>query len=95
MNYGQLTALLPTALARPTTHDPAEKNLRRAARSLRVLRAYAIECCGGRDDDEEYDTSVGDLLADLMHLCDLLGLDFDSACAMAAVHHEAEVNGEL
>lgn len=42
-------------------------------------------------DDEE---ALTDLLADLMHLCDTLDLDFDSAVLDAQRHHDAEVRGE-
>jgi len=40
--------------------------------------------------DEDLDTILTDLLADLMHACDNSGLDFDDLVRIARYHHEAE-----
>jgi hypothetical protein len=53
-------------------------NNRRAGFAARGVLAYATRTFGGdvTKCSEDFTTVVGDLLADLMHLCDLLGLDF-------------------
>lgn len=44
-----------------------------------------------RDDRER----TQDLLTDIAHLCDLVGLDFDDLVESARTHHAAEIRGEL
>lgn len=39
-------------------------------------------------------TSIQDLIADLMHLCDADGLDFEHCIMWARVHHGAEVSDD-
>ena len=45
----------------------------------------------GREHHEEL---LGDLLGDLRHLCDRLGLDFDKLNDRGEYHHHAETIGE-
>lgn len=49
----------------------------------------------GASDEEDWDTIIGDLFADLMHLCDALGQDFDALVARGRWHYEPELVGEL
>ena len=44
---------------------------------------------------EEIETLVGDLLADLMHLCDAAGISFDNRLSTGRMHYDAEILGEL
>jgi len=43
----------------------------------------------GADRDPE--TNVCDLLTDLMHYCDVYGVDFDGRLDMARVHYNEEI----
>jgi hypothetical protein len=45
------------------------------------------------DESEPQDTIVADLLADLMHYCDLVGEDFEELVDRARFHYTAEKNG--
>lgn len=63
----------------------AEKNTRRAFRAA----------SGMVSPDSDPDTAVCDHLADLMHLCDAVDVDFGGALRMAQIHHGAEVYDEL
>lgn len=63
--------------------EQAPENVERAARALRALRAYKS---AGSDEQE----GLGDLLGDLRHVCDMLGLDFETANASGRGHHACE-----
>jgi hypothetical protein len=66
---------------------PIEVNRRRAHRAGAALRDY-------QDDPE---SAVIDLLADLMHYCDQDDPGhptFERALELARMHHEAETDGE-
>jgi hypothetical protein len=73
--------------------DPALNNYRRATFASGAVKAYAARTMpsGG----EEPATAIGDLLADLRHLSDSLGLDFDDMDATAYRRYSEEVRGEL
>lgn len=43
------------------------------------------------DPIEDRVTSIGDLLADMMHLLDRIGVEFDDVVRRARWHHNAEV----
>jgi hypothetical protein len=45
----------------------------------------------GEDDDED---AFSDLLADLMHVADACGYDFENALKWARIHYEAELEEE-
>lgn len=55
---------------------------------------YAFAAVTHAADEEELDTLVGDLLCDLMHLCDRDGLDFAALLERAQTHYAAEVADE-
>lgn len=60
-------------------------NNERAAKAAEKVKGYARE----KADDVEAD--VVDLLVDLRHYCDAVGLDFGRLNRTARHHHEAEV----
>lgn len=58
----------------------------------RTVKFYA-EKAGSTEN--ELETNVTDLLADLVHLCNAKGIDFDKALLQAFRYHEAEVTGDF
>ncbi len=74
-----------------TKDDPADvqyDNTRRAGFALDAVVAYQRH---GVDDE----STISDLLCDLRHLCDALGLEFAAELARGEHHYEAEIRGEL
>mgnify|MGYP000935753167 CR=1 FL=1 len=66
--------------------DPHDStNNERAAKAAEKVEGYA----GEKTDDAEAD--VVDLLVDIRHNCDAVGLDFGRLNRTARHHHEAEV----
>lgn len=65
-----------------TRHD----NTRRAGFAAAALVAYAGQVGG----NQPFETLLSDLLNDLRHLADVLGVDYDDA----DTHYPAEINGE-
>ena len=63
-----------------------ENNATRADRAYRLTLIYR-QWTGGEDDPE---TVLGDLLADLMHNADIEGSDFDAALDRARMYYEDE-----
>lgn len=70
--------------------DPLDDNRWRAEAAGAAVRAYGV----GGYDSEEPATVVADLLADLRHLCDALGVDYDQLDARGQGHYLAEITGE-
>lgn len=70
--------------------DPQGDNNARAAYGAVALSAFIRHV--GSDVPE---TEFADLLADLMHLADSMGIDFDSALATAGRNHREELRGEF
>lgn len=70
--------------------EPAERNYRRATFASSVVRIFATAT--GIDDDEPA-TAISDLLCDLQHLADALGLDWADLTERGAGHHAAEIAG--
>lgn len=69
-----------------------EKNALRAWAALK-----AIEEVGLYDEEISVcsqETFITDILADLMHFCDVEGIDFADLLRVAEMHFEAEQNGE-
>lgn len=64
------------------------QNARRATFSRGALDDYMKTT--GLTIADGLDTAIGDLLVDLMHLCDQEGLDFAEILERASGHHEAE-----
>lgn len=63
--------------------DDGRTNAERAAQAFGVLQTYDGVWGVGTD-------VVSDLLADLLHLCDRQGWDFEEAMTMARKHHAEE-----
>lgn len=75
-----------------TYSDHAADNSLRARSAAYAVKAYA-DRVGTRD--EEPGVAIGDLLCDLRHLCDALGLDFDDLSLRGEGHYNAEVTGAV
>jgi hypothetical protein len=71
--------------------DVQKDNDARASFGAAVLVAYS-ERVGG--ESNEVETQLADLLADLRHVCDALGLDYEAADATAHVNYWREIHGE-
>lgn len=67
-------------------------NTRRAGFALAALKAFAKRVGGFKSEPTEQ--QIGDLLCDLHHLCDALGIDFASVLDDADFHYSAELRGE-
>lgn len=89
----QVDSMLPDD---PTTADIAAHNhdlILMAAWAGHGLLAFANRTMPG--GDEEIETALGDLLGDLMHLCDAADIDFDNVLNHGAMHYESEIRGVL
>lgn len=73
-----------------------EDNCRRAGHGATAVLAYAarvyhdVARCG-----EPAQQAIYDLLGDLMHLCDALGLVFEEMCDKASTNYVPELYGEF
>ena len=63
------------------------KNIERSGWAQSALDAFTAIV--GESGDGESD--VGDLLADLMHLCDVQGISFEAALDQGRTHYEWEL----
>ena len=70
---------------------PQADNETRASWGLAALRAYVHRVRAYGDPPE---TVLNGLVADLRHLCDLLGLDFEDVLYGSHNHYDREVRGE-
>jgi hypothetical protein len=73
--------------------DISHDNTRRAGFALDALQAYA-DCTGGLAS-EPVEAKLTDLLGDLKHLADALGVDFSYLAGQAARHYDPETRGEF
>ncbi|EHB47620.1 hypothetical protein MycrhDRAFT_5746 [Mycolicibacterium rhodesiae JS60] len=71
-------------------HHPVSDNNANVQWAATALVTY-IETVG---DSGDLEITIGDLLGDLMHLCDSADIDFDSAYQSASHHYFAELRGE-
>lgn len=81
------------------TLDPSEGR-EHGVPTLREKARWAAAACAlyGRatgPGPDEMETQIKDLLADLRHLCDREGYDYDHLDEGARGFYEAEINGEL
>lgn len=67
----------------------------RAAGAVVYAADHLVATEPGAADGENVDTVIGDLLGDLMHLCDALSVDWDVLVARAERDHHAELRGIL
>jgi 8-oxo-dGTP pyrophosphatase MutT (NUDIX family) len=72
--------------------DPERQNNDRAAWAEVALRAFAEET-GLKPEADEWETVVGDLLADIAHFCDRNDLDFLEIVNRSRRHYSAETSG--
>lgn len=63
----------------------------RADRAQSALNHFATEC---GETDNATSTQIGDLLGDLMHLCNREDLDFETLATTAECHYNEEVEEE-
>lgn len=73
---------MPDAEGNPTTPERCE-------RAFRALLAYSQATGPG----EDIEIAMGDLMADMRHLCDESGYDWDAAVSSADMHYTAERTG--
>jgi hypothetical protein len=66
-------------------------NEERAALGLKGLEAGTDLLA---DDPDDIETYVGDMIANLMHLCDDQGVDYRAAEARGIMHYGAETDEE-
>lgn len=84
---------LPVADRSVRLHEletPEGRNHMRALFAAEGVRAYG-ERTGVIDEDAE--TAIKDVINDLGHLCDALGIDFDHLVERARLSYEEEVTG--
>lgn len=63
-------------------------------RERAMWAAVALEAFGnstGICAEDEFDTAAGDFLADLMHLCDKNGVNFEDLLEKGRNHYESEI----
>jgi len=65
------------------------KNRERAMWAAIGLEAFGNST--GISQEDEFDTVVGDFLADLMHLCDKNGVNFETLLEKGRNHYESEI----
>ena len=66
-----------------------KKNIERSSWAMAALVTF--QRVTGLSDDDGLDTAISDLLADIMHLCDVNGFEFDSdLLRIARGHYEWE-----
>lgn len=78
----------------PGLTDVAHDNLRRAGFAANAVLAYVAQTFPG-GCGEDFETVIGDLLGDLMHLCDAVGVSFDALVEQGHSHYQPELRGEL
>ena len=82
-------------LPMPPNHDDFEAavalNADRANDAREALRHFASHVNKLKVHDDELPEYLTDLLADLMHMCNLDGLDFDDTVRIARDHFQAEL----
>ncbi len=72
-----------------------ERNNQRAVFAAIGVVAFAKRVYGASIDVEPSDQAIADLLADLRHLADGLGLDWDHLCGWGEGHYEAQIEDDL
>ena len=71
--------------------DHVRDNTTRAMLTIPALEAFALRT----KSDDDVATVISDLLADLRHICDALGLDFYALNNTAVDDYDCEVRGEV
>lgn len=75
------------------TYEPQDNRDDNALRA--EFAALAVKAYARRTGvlDEEPELAIKDLLGDLMHLCDALGLNFEGLVESGRYHYDCEVRG--
>jgi hypothetical protein len=84
-----MAKLRTVSKAQSGVHIPAEQNARRVGQARAALAAYRTEA--RIMETESFDATIGDLICDLIHLCDQEVVNFDRLLQLARMHHSAEV----
>lgn len=74
-----------------TCEVAGDRNAYRASLAVGALRVFGERC---NELDEPAETVISDLFGDLMHMADLLGVDWMQLVDRAAMNHDAEKMGE-
>lgn len=79
---------LPCPIDHITGDDAVQDNTTRAQFAALALKSFSdrVSPLG-----EELPTLIGDLLANLMHLCDAAGIDFKDRLRNGRMHYDAEI----
>ncbi|HGV0046259.1 TPA: hypothetical protein ACNFPT_004564 [Enterobacter ludwigii] len=89
----QTAASIPELVSLIIEAEPVEgaemNNAERSALAAEVLCIFARRT-GQARDGEPVETIMVDLLANLMHLCDRMSIDFSGLLPVAAMHHDDE-----
>ena len=70
--------------------EAATGNEARAARGTALLAAYVDEMNREGSYGEDAETTLADVLADLRHMCDTVGVNYLAADMSAEIHYLAE-----
>lgn len=81
-----IVAWLRSAMRR-SSPPKLHRNMRHASHAWYAVRPYV----GQVDCPEDMEVAIGDLLGDLLHLTDALGVNFYEALTRGEFHHRAEV----
>jgi hypothetical protein len=65
-----------------------KKNVERASWAWNAMETFMKET--GLADDDVFETVAGDFLGDFLHMCDLLGVDFEELLEKGREHHRVE-----
>lgn len=74
--------------------DVAGDNTLRARWAAEAVGTFAARTMNGGAGEAAH-MVISDLLADVMHLCDVIGADFASLVERGRTHYDAELRGEL
>jgi hypothetical protein len=81
---------VPTVIDRITGDDAQEDNTVRAQFAALAVKTFGDRVAPG----EDIETLIGDLLANLMHLCDAAGISFYILLERGRMHYDAELRDE-
>jgi len=72
--------------------EVVQQNLtRRAGWGLHAVQAHTVITAGHTGLNEGVGTQLEFLVADLLHLCDALGMDFEQVTEQARVHYDGDI----
>lgn len=77
----------------PVTAAVQSENDDRASRALEAVQVYAAESYAG--SGEVVATVLGDVVGDLRHLCDAVGMPWPDVLDSAGMHYSAKIRGVL